>query len=234
MKNPKFSVIIGMYNQLQYLPRLIESLNNQSFKDFEVIFCDDKSRDGTKEFFHAGPEFQFEAKYKRPFFKKYLSGSMNMGIKEAKGDYCVFIMGDSFPETNYLELLNDHVNEETIVCGIRVQVDGERAVDVDWRIAKQSIPQHEAILTNEPFNALTGNGLTIPRSALIKYGGWDEHIKKYGGDDNLLIGKFYFKGYLCKSVPQLVLYHNWHKGQETPEDTSKYCEKVLTELYYGR
>lgn len=234
MKNPKFSIIIGMYNQLQYLPKLIESLSNQSFKDFEVIFCDDKSTDGTKEFFNAEPEFQFEAKYKRPLFKKYLSGSMNMGIKEAKGDYCVFIMGDSFPELNYLEILNDHVDEEIIVCGIRVQIDGKRAVDVDWRIAKQSIPQHEAIIINEPYNALTGNGLTIPRSALLKYGGWDEHIKKYGGDDNLLIGKFYFKGYLCKSVPQLVLYHNWHKGQETPEDTSKYCEKVLTKLYYGR
>ena len=234
MNNPKFSIIIGMFNQLDNLPKLIESFNNQLFKDFEVIFCDDGSNDGTKEFFLAEPEFEFEYRYIRQRNKGNRSAkNINNGIKKAQGKYCVFIMGDSFPELNYLEILNEHVDEEIIVCGIRIQIDGKRAVDVDWRIAKGKIPQHDAIIINEPFNALTGNGLTIPTEAMRKYGMWDTKVKDYGGEDNLILMNLYFKGYICKSVPQLVLYHNWHKGKSTSSKNFKYLDKKFKEYAYG-
>ena len=223
-----------MYNQLDNLPKLIESLNNQTFKDFEVHFCDDRSTDGTKEFFSVKQEFNFKHYYHRPFFKKYLAGNLNQGIKKAKGEHCVFIMGDSFPELNYLEILDDHINEETIVCGIRVQIDGKRAVDVDWRIAKGFIPQHEALIINSPYDALTGNGLSVPTEAMRKYGMWDTTVKDYGGEDTLLLMNLYYKGYLCKSVPQLVLYHNWHRGQETSKKNIKYLDKKFNEYIYAK
>lgn len=233
MKNPKFSIIVGMYNQLKYFNRLVESLNKQTFKDFEVLFMDDKSNDGTKELFYAKPEFQFEASYHRPLFKKYLAKMINIGMRKAKGDYIVFIMGDSFPELNYLELLNERMDEDTIISGIRIQVDEDKAVDVDWRITKEIIPQHEAIIVNSPFDALTGNGLTIPRKAFLKYGGWDTKMKSYGGEDTIFLSKLYYKGYVCKSVPQLVLYHHWHKSGMSSEKNQKYTSKQIIKHYYA-
>jgi len=234
MTNPKYSIIIGCYNQRKYLFKLIESLSNQTYKNFEVIFCDDRSTDGTKEFFLAEPEFNFPHTYDRPFFKKYLSGMMNRGIKKAKGEYCLFIMGDSFPELNYLEILNEKIDKDTIVCGVRLQIDGKNAVDVDWRLVKNVIPQHEAIIMNSPFEVLTGNGLAIPTEALRKYGGWDSKIKGYGGDDNILIGKMYYHGLLCKSVPDLILYHNWHKSKIASEKYYDYSFKQLTKEQYAK
>ena len=235
MNNPRFSIIIGLYNHFRFLPKLIESLSSQSFKDFEVLFCDDGSNDGTKEFFLAEPQVNFDFKYIRQKNKgNRLARSFNNGVKKAKGEYCVFIAGDSFPELNYLELLNETVNEDMLVCGIRVQIDKERAVDADWRIVKGIIPQHEAIIVNEPFNALTGNGLTVPTEAMKIYGMWDTKMKDYGGEDNLLIGNLYYHGYICKSVPQLVLYHNWHKGQETSKRNAEYCIKKITKFAYGK
>ena len=136
-------------------------------------------------------------------------------------------MADSFLETNYLELLDSKVNEQTIVCGIRIQVDGGKAVDVDYRLTKGLIPEHEAIIMKNVWNCLTGNGLCIPISALREYGGWDERIKGYGGDDSILIGKLFFKGFLCKSSPDLILYHNWHKGTMTGKANNRLTNKLL-------
>ena len=233
MSNPKFSILVATYNQLDVLPRLFESLSEQTFKDFEVIFVDDHSVDGTKEFFRAEPQFNFKYSYHRPRFKKHLAKILNIGMKKAAGDYIVFIMGDSFPELNYLEILKDKVDEDALVCGIRIQIDHDRAVDVDWRIIKEKIPQHEAIVINEPFSVLTGNGLTIPRSAFLKHGGLDTKMKDYGGEDVILLAKLYYKGYVCKSAPSLVLYHHWHKSGDATKKNEQYTLKQIIKHYHA-
>ena len=47
---PLVSVITGTYNSINYLDNLIFSMKNQSFQDFEVIFIDDGSKDGTRDY----------------------------------------------------------------------------------------------------------------------------------------------------------------------------------------
>ena len=43
----KISVIMPVYNAIQYLPESIESILNQSLKEFELILVDDGSSDGS-------------------------------------------------------------------------------------------------------------------------------------------------------------------------------------------
>ncbi|MFA6383713.1 MAG: glycosyltransferase family A protein, partial [Parcubacteria group bacterium] len=47
MDNPKISVIMPAYNAEKYIAEAIESILNQTFKDFEFIVIDDYSADGT-------------------------------------------------------------------------------------------------------------------------------------------------------------------------------------------
>ena len=47
MKNPKVSIIMGIYNCEQTLGEAIESIVAQSFSDWELILCDDGSQDLT-------------------------------------------------------------------------------------------------------------------------------------------------------------------------------------------
>lgn len=47
MANPYFSVIIPCLNEEKYLPKLLKNLENQTFKDFEVVIVDGKSEDKT-------------------------------------------------------------------------------------------------------------------------------------------------------------------------------------------
>ena len=49
MVQPLFSVVIPTYNRAVLLKRALESLVNQTYKNFEVIICDDGSTDNTKE-----------------------------------------------------------------------------------------------------------------------------------------------------------------------------------------
>ena len=46
---PKFSIIIPVYNVEEYIERCLDSVFNQSFKDFEVILVDDGCTDKSIE-----------------------------------------------------------------------------------------------------------------------------------------------------------------------------------------
>ena len=50
LKKPKVSIIITCFNLAKYLPDLIESIENQTYKNFEVIIVNDASFDETEEY----------------------------------------------------------------------------------------------------------------------------------------------------------------------------------------
>ncbi len=220
----RYSIIIGLYKHQKNLSRLIESLNNQTFKNFEVHFCSDG--ENRKDYDFSSCNFKWE--FHRLWFHRgmRLAKNLNQGIKAAKGEYCIFVMGDSFPELNYLEILNDWVGLDRILCGIRANVDGKKMIGLDWRLQK-GLPQEIVMLTNNPWMYITGNGLTVPAEAFKKYGGWNENFQEYGGDDQELITRLYYKGYIVWSVPQAILYHNYHKPVADNEKSGRLFAKLL-------
>lgn len=229
---PTFSIIVSLYNQAHFLPQLCAALAQQTYGSFEVIFCDDGSTDDTEAVLDA-LTFGDEETAAFPFASNYLrharntrsyAKTMNLGVQHAVGKHLLFIAGDSFPEPNYLEVLAEYVQEDRIVCGIRVQLDTidgkQQAVDFDWRLKKEQIPTAQAIIAAEPWALMTGNGLSVPAAALRLYGPWREDFVGYGGEDNELIARLYFKGYVCWSVPDLRLYHHWHPAKASEHSSS--------------
>lgn len=94
LENPKVSVIIPTYNRADLLPRAIESVLNQTFKDFELIVVDDGSTDNTKELVS-----DFQKKDNRiQYIWQENSGApakpKNTGIKNSKGDYIAILDSD--------------------------------------------------------------------------------------------------------------------------------------------
>lgn len=49
MNKPLISVIIAIYNAEKWISRMIDSVLNQSLKDFELLLVDDGSNDGTAD-----------------------------------------------------------------------------------------------------------------------------------------------------------------------------------------
>lgn len=233
---PRFSIIVGIYNQAETLPALFDSLDRQTFQDFEVHLCDDGSDDPHVaelcDEYVARRGRSGRAFYHRQEHKGMrLAKNLNQGIKAAQGEYCVFVMADSMLELDYLELLEQWVASDRIVCGIRVQIakigDKMEGVDIDWRVKKHAVPEIASVIAEHPWQALTGNGLTIPTDALRLYGPWCEELEGYGGEDNEIVARLYYKGYLCWSVPELRLYHFWHKSKESlPENAHIVHDKI--------
>jgi len=213
-----FSVIIGTYNQAPVIGKMAESLLRQTCQDFEIHLCDDGSTDGTREAFEKAlhPILKKRYTYHRQENKGMrLARNVNHGIVAARGDYCVFVMGDSYLDERYLEVFRQFVRPTRILCGVRYQIVNGIGVDVDWRLKRGVIPQENVMLPKHPYNDTTGNGLVVPTDALRRYGGWDETIEGYGGDDTELVARLYFKGYTVHSIVDARLYHHWHKASES-------------------
>ena len=86
------SIIIPTFNRLPYLKCALGSVEQQTFRDFEVLVLDDGSTDGTYEFLGGySPNFSF--RWFR-FQHKERSYLRNFGAHEAKGEFLAFLDDD--------------------------------------------------------------------------------------------------------------------------------------------
>ena len=107
--NVKISVVLPVYNVANYLRKCLDSLVNQTFKDFEVICVNDGSTDlslGILEGY-ALSDSRFKIISQE---NKGLSGARNTGIQHVRGEYVLFVDSDDWLEENALEELYNHVN----------------------------------------------------------------------------------------------------------------------------
>jgi len=91
------SIVIPTLNEEKYIGRLLQSLNNQTFKDFEVIVVDGSSEDGTKE---------IARKYKAKFIPtniRNVSHQRNLGAELAAYSRILFLDADGYLEPDFLE-----------------------------------------------------------------------------------------------------------------------------------
>jgi glycosyltransferase involved in cell wall biosynthesis len=102
MKKPFFSVIIPTYNVENYIEKCLQSINGQTYKNFEVLVIDDGSKDlsglKAKTFCSSKTNFFY---YKKK--NSGLAGARNYGFHRAKGDYILYIDSDDFIDRILLE-----------------------------------------------------------------------------------------------------------------------------------
>ena len=115
----KLSIIIPVYNVEDYISNCLESILNQSFKDFEVICVNDGSTDNSLSILQ-----DYKAKDVRIIIidkKNEGSGvARNAGLSIAKGEYVYFVDGDDWLEANALEkavLKSNELNTDILIFG---------------------------------------------------------------------------------------------------------------------
>ena len=98
------SVVIPIYNVEKYLHYAIESLNRQTYKNFEVILVNDGSTDGSGKLCD-----EYSEKYDnvRVYHKSNggLSDARNFGVQKSSGDFITFLDPDDFLDEYALELM---------------------------------------------------------------------------------------------------------------------------------
>lgn len=90
-----FSIVIPVYNVAPYLRECVDSVLAQEFTDYEIILVDDGSTDNSPNICdeYAETHTQIKVIHKT---NGGLSDARNFGIKEAQGDYLMFLDSDDF------------------------------------------------------------------------------------------------------------------------------------------
>lgn len=105
----KISVIIPTYNRARFICRAVESVLNQTYRNFEVIVVDDGSKDDTRQLlkkFHELPNFRYLYQV-----NKGRSIARNEGVKNATGNWIMHLDSDDYLEKNALQKLYDLATE---------------------------------------------------------------------------------------------------------------------------
>lgn len=97
----KFSIVVPIYNVERYLKQCVNSILEQSYKNFEIILVDDGSQDNCP---YICDEYAEQDERIKVIHKTNggLSDARNSGIGEASGDYILFIDSDDLIEKNSL------------------------------------------------------------------------------------------------------------------------------------
>lgn len=106
--NPKYSVIVPVYNRLDEIAELLQSLTLQQYKNFEVIVVEDGSTNPCRDVVDS-----FRDKLQLEYVVKQNSGpgpSRNVGYAMAKGDYLVVFDSDCIIPAEYFKVVDEALN----------------------------------------------------------------------------------------------------------------------------
>ncbi len=104
MKKPKISVIVPVYNVEKYLAECLDSILDQTMKDYEIICVNDGSKDSSAIILN-----KYATRYPKRIKvieqkNQGLSGARNTGIKAAEGEFLYFIDSDDRIHPQTLEM----------------------------------------------------------------------------------------------------------------------------------
>ena len=184
---------MGIYNCEKYLAEAIECILNQTYKDWELIMCDDGSTDQTyiiaESYKNAYPEKM--QLLKNPS-NKGLNYTLNRCLKVAKGEYIARMDGDDLCSLDRLEkeaAILDSRKDISIVSTFLEYFD-EGGV---WGICKyKEYPQKKDFLRGSQFCHAAS---MVRKEAFDKVKGYTVDKRLLRVEDYHLWYKMYLKGY---------------------------------------
>lgn len=134
---PRISVIVPVYKVEAYLPKCIDSLVKQTYKDLEIILVDDGSPDSC-------PALCDQAHSEYPSLVKVIhkenGGVMSArraGVAAATGEYIAFVDGDDYVEPDMYEFLYDLIqahDADIAQCGLYSDDNGAITTTADGAV----------------------------------------------------------------------------------------------------
>ena len=156
---PAVSIIIPVYNLEQYLDATLESVERQTFTDFEAIVVDDGSKDGTRAVAcrHAERDPRIVVVHKE---NGGVARARETALERARGRYVTFLDGDDLFEPEMLQRLVDEIERsacDVVCCDYkRISSSYEAPVRAGRTGEMSGLEFLEALLCNEVWGGLWG------------------------------------------------------------------------------
>lgn len=211
----KVSIVIPNWNGLQFLKICLSSLEKQTFKGFEIIIIDNGSLDGSKEFISRNyPKIILISLDKNIGF----SPAVNLGIKQAKGEYIFLLNNDTKVEANCLEFLVKALKSHHDVGMVAAKMlqfhnpdlidSAGDYIDAVGHANNLGYGEKDSKKFNKPkyIFLVTGGGSIFKKEVFEKVGLFDEDYFAYMEDVDLSLRAQFagFKGYF---EPRAIIYH---------------------------
>lgn len=216
MSQPFFSILILFWQSEPYLRRCLQSLQAQTFQNFEVILLDN----GASE----PPDPAVLATFREPVLKLIHSetnlgfaGGNNLAARSASGEYLVLLNSDAFPEPNWLATLHQAALTHPGHCfasrllqaGKPTMLDGEwnvyHASGLAWR-KNHNQPASKSASSPRYVMSACAAASAYPRTAFELVGGIDEAFFAYMEDLDLDM-RLQLAGYPFLYLPEAVVHH---------------------------
>lgn len=123
---PKLSIIVPVYNVEKYIEKCLQSLTNQTMKDYEIILVNDGTKDNSEEVIRNYINCHKEIDIK--YFKKEnggLASARNYGVKQATGKYLSFIDPDDYIDEHLYQNLEQYMDDEIDVIKFKMKTVDE-------------------------------------------------------------------------------------------------------------
>lgn len=171
-KNPFFSIIIPTYNRANNIKHTLDSINKQSFRDFDVIVCDDGSTDYTKQVVDTFLD-KFSIKY---IWQENWGGPArprNNGLKIARGEYIAFLDADDWWYPDKLEVVKSYLHDADIVYhDLDIYTEKGKRFFKKFKGRYLTKPAFIDLMKNE--NALIISSVAVRKNIINRAGGFAE------------------------------------------------------------
>jgi len=151
-ENPLVSVVMPAYNAEKYLSEAVESILNQTFKDFEFIIIDDGSSDGTWEIIQEYAKKDGRIIPVKNEKNLNVSQTRNKGIDISCGKYIVWADSDDISLPNRIEKQLDFMesNKEVGLCGSFMEFFGDSEKDSVRKYSDKDVILRKLIFRQNP------------------------------------------------------------------------------------
>ncbi len=220
------SIIIRGRNESRWLKILLKELVNQTYKNFEIIFCDNESKDNTREILK---KYQVKKIIK---IKKYLPGDvLNKAIEKSQGKYIAILSSHCIPLNKYW--LSEYVNyfkkntDVVAAFGKQIPLPGtsyQNLIDLDIIFKNQEI-----VYKKDPY---LNNANSFFKAQILKKNKFNSKITNI--EDKIWANKICKKGHKISYTAKSTVFHIHGIHQhETRSRRAETTYKIVEKQYHG-
>ncbi len=179
MKKSFVSVIVPTYNRAGLISETIDSILNQTYKNFELIIVDDGSTGNTEEVIRKFEDSRI--KYIKTDYSGVPARPRNIGVKKAKGEYIAFCDDDDMwlPEKLEKQIRIFQISKETAMLYTRY-----KTIE-DGVITNKIFPENGNYKSGDIFKSLYLRSFILCSSAMVKRSVLDQ-VGLFNTDPNLI------------------------------------------------
>ncbi len=245
----KASVIISVYDNTRLLKPVLDSLKQQTEKNFEIIISEDGQSEELKTFVADYPfvnDFQHLTQEDNGWQK---NKALNNAIRHAKSDWLIFIDGDCVLHPRFVEMHLRYAGETVILAGKRVKLDSETSLFLENNMpeaigemqkkcirklftgrGKNTFIEESIFISPDGWlrfipglrkaNRLTGSNMSFSKKAIYAINGFDEEYTLPAvGEDTDLFWRFRAAGFQVKPVRNLAVQYHLYHSENWNDNT---------------